>query len=99
MPEVTNSSMPSMSDEVGGLNYSVHIHTPPDVSSSKQGDRKVKGDETKQRQLTPLKTQGRKVDKLVTATTMSLSSAAGIKIKTEVEVHQEDDGAKSDQAQ
>ena len=96
MPEVTHPPMPSMTDEEGCLNYSVYIHSPPEGLSFKSGSLQVSGDVSRKRQSTPVKiVKSAKLDKQDTATKTSLSSAACIKIKTEVEVHEEDKGSTS----
>ena len=97
MPEVTHSPMPSMSNEEGGLNYSVHIQSAAEGSSSKRGCLQVLGDVPRKRQYTPVKSvQSSKGDKSATKT--SLSSATDLKIKTEVEVHAQDKGSTSSPA-
>ena len=94
MPEVTHSPMPSISDEEGGLNYSVHIHSAAEGSSFKPGRLQVLGDGPGKRQSTQVKSaQSSKADKSATKT--SLSSASNFKIKTEVEVHAQDEGSTS----
>ena len=94
MPEVTHSPMPSMSEEEGGLNYLVHIKSAAEQSSSKPGRLQVLGDVPRKRQSTPVKSAlSSRVNKPGTKT--SLSSANGLKIKTELEVHAQDEGSTS----
>ena len=86
--------MPSISDEEGGLNYSVHIHSAAEGLSFKPGRLQVLGDLPRKRQSTPVKSaQSSKADKWATKT--SLSSATNLKIKIEVEVHAQDEGSTS----
>ena len=97
MPEVTHYPMTSISDEEGGLNYSVHIHSGAEGSSFKPGRLQVLGDVPRKLQSTPVKSvQSPKADK--SATTTSLSFAAGLKIKIEVEAHAQDEGSTSSPA-
>ena len=94
MPEVTHSPMPSISDEEDGLNYSVHIQSAAEGSSSKPGRLQALGDLPRKRQSIPIRSvQSSMADKSAFKT--SLSSATGLKIKTEVEVHAQDEGSTS----
>ena len=94
MPEVTHSLMSSMSNEEGSLNYSVHIQSAAEGSSFKPGRLQVLGDLPHKQQSTHVKSApSSKVHKPATKT--SLSSAIGLKIKTEVEVHAHEDGSTS----
>ena len=55
MPEVTHSPMPSISDEEGGMNYSVHIQSEAEGSFSKPDRLQVLGGLPRKRKSTPLK--------------------------------------------
>ena len=76
------------------MNYSVHIQSEAEKSCLKPRSLKVLGDLPRKRKSTPLKSaQSSKADKSATKT--SMSSATGLKIKTEVEVHAQDKGSTS----
>ena len=96
MPEVTHSPMPSISDEEGvhSDEEGVHIHSAAEGSSFKPSRLQVLGDVPRKRQSTPVKSaQSSKAGKSATKT--SLSSATNLKIKTEDEVHAQDEGSTS----